>query len=116
MAALEQDANGGKTPFDAPVPALHEEPGAYVPQARNCPITVLVFYSQYIRCISGIQFLWYVVISLCLQQASTAQQGPTITITYQTGWNRAFLHYNVDGKGVGILRYCLTHSFPLQVL
>ncbi|CAL8472077.1 g11619 [Coccomyxa elongata] len=63
VAALEQDANGGKTPFDAPVPALHEEPGAYVPQA------------------------------------STAQQGPTITITYQTGWNRAFLHYNVDGKG-----------------
>ena len=42
VAALEQDAHGGKTPFDAPVPALHEEPGAYVPQAKNCPAIVLV--------------------------------------------------------------------------
>ncbi|KAK9905571.1 hypothetical protein WJX75_002343 [Coccomyxa subellipsoidea] len=34
-----------------------------------------------------------------IPQASTARQGPSITITYQTGWNRAFLHYNADGKG-----------------
>lgn len=42
------------------------------------------------------------------QQASTPQQGPTITITYQTGWNRAFLHYNVDGKGAAYL--CLLNA------
>ena len=23
----------------------------------------------------------------------------TVTLEYQTGWGRAFLHYNVDGRG-----------------
>lgn len=26
------------------------------------------------------------------------QREPTITLSYQTGWNRAFLHFSVDGK------------------
>ncbi len=24
-----------------------------------------------------------------------------VTLEYQTGWSRAFLHYNVDGRGAG---------------
>lgn len=63
MAALEQDANGGKTPFDAPVPALHEEPGAYVPQAKNCPITVLVF--SFLSCALYLCSLRPVSVVLC---------------------------------------------------
>jgi hypothetical protein len=25
----------------------------------------------------------------------------TVTLEYQTGWSRAFLHFNADGRGAG---------------
>ena len=42
------------------------------------------------------------------------QREPTITLSYQTGWNRAFLHYTVDGKGALLLcsstAHCTAHK------
>jgi len=34
------------------------------------------------------------------QDPAAGQGGPSIHLCYLSGWTRAFVHYNVDGKGV----------------
>ena len=35
-----------------------------------------------------------------MQDPASGQGVPRIQLSYQSGWNRAFMHFNIDGHGM----------------
>ena len=41
-----------------------------------------------------------------IQDPAAGQDGPSIHLAYLSGWTRAFVHYNVDGRGESLQQLC----------